>query len=31
MIRGIREIRSWRLNLFYIIVKGMVGKMVKNE
>ena len=31
MIRGIREIRSQCLNLFYIIVKGMVGKMVKNE
>ena len=25
-IRGIREIRSQRLNLFYIMVKGMVGK-----
>ena len=31
MIRGIREIRSPCLNLFYIIVKEMVGKMVKNE
>ena len=31
MIRGIREIRSQCLNLFYIIAKEMVGKMVKNE
>jgi len=31
MIRGIREIRSWCLNLFYIIVKEMVGKRIKNE
>ena len=28
MIRGIREIRSQCLNLFYIMVKGMVGKKV---
>ena len=27
-IRGIREIRSQCLNLFYIMVKGMVGKKV---
>ena len=31
MIRGIREIRSYLLNLFYIMVKEMVGKVVKNE
>ena len=29
--RIIGEIRSQCLNLFYIIVKGMVGKMVKND
>jgi len=29
--RIIREIRSYLLNLFYIIVKEMVGKRVKNE
>ena len=29
--RIIGEIRSQCLNLFYIIVKEMVGKMVKNE
>ena len=27
----IGEIRSRRLNLFYIIVKEMVGKRIKNE
>ena len=31
MIRRIREICSQYLNLFYIIVKEMVGKVVKNE
>ena len=25
------KIRSQRLNLFYIIVKEIVGKMIKNE
>ena len=29
--RIIGEIRSYLLNLFYIIVKEMVGEMVKNE
>ena len=29
--RIIGEIRSQYLNLFYIIAKEMVGKMVKNE
>ena len=29
--RIIREIRSQCLNLFYIIVKEMVGKVVKND
>jgi len=28
MIRGIREIRSQCLNLFYIVTKEMVGKKV---
>ena len=31
MILGIREIRSQRLNLFYIMIKEMVRKVVKNE
>ena len=31
MILGIREIRSRCLNFLYIIVKEMVGKMVKND
>ena len=31
MIRGIREIRSQCLNLFYIRIKGMVGKVIKND
>ena len=25
------KIRSWCLNLFYIMIKEMVGKVVKNE
>ena len=29
--RIIGEIRSWCLNLFYIMVKEMVGKRIKNE
>ena len=29
--RGIREIRGRCLNLFYIMVKEMVGEIVKNE
>ena len=29
--RIIGEIRSWCLNLFYIMIKEMVGKVVKNE
>ena len=29
--RIIGEIRSWCLNFLYIMVKEMVGKMVKNE
>ena len=31
MTLGIREIRSYFLNLFYIIIKEMVVKMVKNK
>ena len=30
-IRGIREICSWCLNLFYIMIKEMAGKVVKND
>ncbi len=30
-IRGIRGIRSWCLNLFYIIVKEMVGKGLRTS
>ena len=30
-IRGISEIRSQCLNLFYIVVKEMVGEMVKTS